>query len=685
MAYYERLRAEIPPTPRRPAADPGRRAEDRAASSTRASASSRSRTCKAAAEAGTPPRAQGHLRQRPSSGSSRESRSSSRAPGACCSTAPRRIVGRPRPRCSTARPASRGSCQAGSLRRRRETIGDLDLLVETDDPDGVLDRFTGLGHGRPGPRRGPDEGRVTLLRGPQVDLMVMPPGEAGTYLVHFTGSADHNVRLRGIARDRGWSLSEKGFLRIDEDGRAAAPVTRPSCARSRPRPRSTPSSTCRTSSPSCARTAGEIEAARAGRLPTLITLARPARRPAQPLRLDRRRPLDRGHGRGRPPARLRLPGPDRPLAEPGHRARPGSRTAWSSSARSSPSSTRGSRREEARRRRARRRRRPRRLPAAPRLRAGGPRRRRSSTTTTTSSPGSTSSSRRSTSPAASRAPSSPGATLNAIRSPHVDVIAHPSGRMIQTPRRPRPRLGRGVRGRRATGTALEINGSPHRLDLAAERARRAVDVGCLLSIDSDAHRTEELDYVRWGDRPGAPGMGRARDTCSTRAPRDELLAWVAGQAGPRVSRGAVDRIHRADDLARRRLARRGARPSRARRCRGRRWSRSPARVEPADAFLVAGLLPVVDAARGRRRCSASGRATRRPYRGAHPVPAVADGRRRGGDPPRAGGAAAGPRARSGSPSLARPDASRSSCALLGQRPSADRDRPVARCCVDRCS
>ena len=49
-----------------------------------------------------------------------------------------------------------------------------------------------------------------------------------------------------------------------------------------------------------------------------------------------------------------------------------------------------------------------------------------------------------------------------------------------------------------TGTALEMNGSPHRLDLSVERARRAVEVGCILSIDSDAHHTRELDYVRWG-------------------------------------------------------------------------------------------------------------------------------------------------------------------------------------------
>ena len=65
---------------------------------------------------------------------------------------------------------------------------------------------------------------VRLLRGPQVDLMIMPVGEAGTYLVHFTGSKEHNVRLRARARDMGWSLSEKGFLRIGEDGQ---PLTGP--------------------------------------------------------------------------------------------------------------------------------------------------------------------------------------------------------------------------------------------------------------------------------------------------------------------------------------------------------------------------------------------------------------------------------------------------------------------------
>ena len=142
---------------------------------------------------------------------------------------------------------------AGSFRRKKETIGDLDLLVETDAPGLVLDTFTGLGVVDHIVNRGPYKAAVRLLRGPQVDLMVMPPGEAGTYLIHFTGSKEHNVKLRARARDRGWSLSEKGYLRIDENGE---PLTG-DAAELRTFPTEQEAYaflTCRTSSPSCART-----------------------------------------------------------------------------------------------------------------------------------------------------------------------------------------------------------------------------------------------------------------------------------------------------------------------------------------------------------------------------------------------------------------------------------------------
>ena len=117
-------------------------------------------------------------------------------------------------------------------------------------------------------------------------------------------------------------------------------------------------------------------------------------------------------------------------------------------------------------------------------------------------------------------------TLNAIRSPHVDVLAHPSGRMIQARDDLDLDWDTVFEAAAATGTALEINGSPHRLDLAPGRARRAVELGCLLSIDSDAHRTTELDYVRWGVDQARRAWVEARHVVNTRS-RGELLAWAA--------------------------------------------------------------------------------------------------------------------------------------------------------------
>jgi DNA polymerase (family 10) len=117
-------------------------------------------------------------------------------------------------------------------------------------------------------------------------------------------------------------------------------------------------------------------------------------------------------------------------------------------------------------------------------------------------------------------------TLNAIRSPHVDVIAHPSGRKIGE--RDDLDLDWEVIYAEAarTGTALELNGSPPRLDLAVERARRAVAVGCVVAIDSDAHDIKELDYVRWGISQARRAWVGPADVVNTRS-RADLLSWAA--------------------------------------------------------------------------------------------------------------------------------------------------------------
>jgi DNA polymerase (family 10) len=118
--------------------------------------------------------------------------------------------------------------------------------------------------------------------------------------------------------------------------------------------------------------------------------------------------------------------------------------------------------------------------------------------------------------------------LNAIRNPHVDVIAHPAGRMIGT----RDDLDLdwdSVYAEAArTGTALEMNGSPHRLDLSAERARHAVELGCLLTVDSDAHKVAEFGFLEWGISQARRAWVEPRNVLNTRS-RADLLHWLANR------------------------------------------------------------------------------------------------------------------------------------------------------------
>ena len=73
--------------------------------------------------------------------------------------------------------------------------------------------------------RGPHKAAVDLRRGPQVDLMTLPPGATGSYLVHFTGSNAHNVRLRGMPANGGGACRRRGSCRLDIDGQALTGTT----------------------------------------------------------------------------------------------------------------------------------------------------------------------------------------------------------------------------------------------------------------------------------------------------------------------------------------------------------------------------------------------------------------------------------------------------------------------------
>ncbi|MFA5869213.1 MAG: DNA polymerase/3'-5' exonuclease PolX [Candidatus Bathyarchaeia archaeon] len=106
---------------------------------------------------------------------------------------------------------------AGSYRRRRETIGDLDLLVASDDPDAASARFVAMPPVERVVSHGSTKSTVFLRGHLQVDCRVIPPEAYGAALQYFTGSKDHNVKLRTIGVKAGYKLNEYGLFRREDD------------------------------------------------------------------------------------------------------------------------------------------------------------------------------------------------------------------------------------------------------------------------------------------------------------------------------------------------------------------------------------------------------------------------------------------------------------------------------------
>lgn len=97
---------------------------------------------------------------------------------------------------------------AGSARRYRDDVGDLDVLVATDDPEPVTAAFLALDDVASTSGSGGTKTSVTTHTGLQVDLRVVPPASFGAAMIYFTGSKAHNIRLRQRALERGWTLNE---------------------------------------------------------------------------------------------------------------------------------------------------------------------------------------------------------------------------------------------------------------------------------------------------------------------------------------------------------------------------------------------------------------------------------------------------------------------------------------------
>jgi DNA polymerase (family 10) len=398
-----------------------------------------------------------------------------------------------------AQPGAQKGVVAGSLRRARPTIGDVDLLVCAADEYAVpiISSFTKMDEVARVLGEGDTRSAVELHNGLQVDLRILPPERWGTALQYFTGSQAHNIKTRGIAQARGLQLNEWALTPTNGD----------------------PEILCATEEevyqhlgmsyipPEIREDWGEIEAAQQGRIPKLIELA--------DIRADLHMHTVWSDGKltVREMAEAALARGREYIVITDHSQ--GATIANGLSVERLLAQAEEVRRVDADMR-------PFRVfhGTEMEIRADGTldfpdevlekldfviaslhvglRQPRVQVT---------------------------ARLLNALRNPHVDLIGHPRGQLIPDREGADLDMDMVFEAAKQNGTALEINANPHRLDLEAGYARRAAELGIPISINTDAHRAEEMDLMRFGILTARRGWLTADSVINTWS-LDQFLAWV---------------------------------------------------------------------------------------------------------------------------------------------------------------
>lgn len=384
---------------------------------------------------------------------------------------------------------------AGSLRRRKSTIGDIDLLVAAMDAEPVMRAFAALPLVAEVSLSGPTKTSVILRNGLQADLRVLPVERYGSLLQYFTGSKEHNVHLRGLAQEMGLSLSEYGFKQGEEEilcpeeedvyRTLGLPWIPPELREDR----------------------GEIEAAQAGRLPHLVeeadilgdlhahtewsdgaasleTMAEAARRKgyrylvisdhSQGLGIARGLMADRLWEQRAEIQRLNseytdftlLHGVEVEIRGDGTLDLPDEVLSELDVVIASVHSGLRQPREEITAR-----------------------------------------------------------VVRAMQNPHVDIIGHPLGRILGQRDETAIDVETLLRVAAETGTALEVNAIPLRLDLDDIHIRRAIGMGVRLAINSDAHNPTGLNAMTFGVATARRGWAERKDILNT-LPVDEMRAQL---------------------------------------------------------------------------------------------------------------------------------------------------------------
>jgi len=383
----------------------------------------------------------------------------------------------------------------GSVRRRQETIGDLDFIATASDPAKAMEAFTKLPEAKETIERGREMTTIRLANGMHADLMVVPDDAYGAILHHFTGDKQHNILLRLLAKKKGLKLDEFGLFRgkkriaarTEEEiyAKLGLPFIEPEL---------------RTGE-------GEIEAALAGELPKLIPygsvrgdlqvqtswtdgaasiekMAEEARK----LGLDYMAVTD--HTK-----RLTMMGglDEKRLAKQGREIDALNRK------RKGFTVLKGSECD---------------------ILKDGSLDLKDEALASLDFVGASIHSFFNLSGAAQTA-----RMIAAMKNPNVDCIFHPTGRKINS----RPPYDLDIlavlKAAKATGTAMEIDAYPDRSDLRDEHVRMAVKLGVKLIIDTDAHHPSHLRWMDLGVAIARRGWAEKKDVLNTR-PLKELMKWL---------------------------------------------------------------------------------------------------------------------------------------------------------------
>lgn len=389
---------------------------------------------------------------------------------------------------------------AGSLRRMRATVGDLDLLAAAAESGPVMGAFTSHPDVIHVLSQGETKASVEFSHNLRAQLWVHPPERFGSALQYATGSKDHNVRLRELALKQGLSLSDQSFLKSDGSEILCATEAEVYTTLGLP-----------WIPPELREDRGEVQAAREDRLPRLIT--------AGDIRAELHAHTTWSDGKLtiRQLSEAAMQRGLKVLAITDHSGSLGIAGGLSAE------DLEVQRREIDQVQKE--------LGDSIRLLQGCEVEIRADGALDFSDKvlhkldlviASLHTSLRQPRQKVT------GRLLNAIRNPHVDIIGHPTGRMIPAREGADLDMDAVFAAASESGVALEINAHPSRLDLDDIYARRAAEMGILLSVNTDAHTASDMDMLQFGIATARRGWVEVPTVINTWK-TDSLLSWLAAR------------------------------------------------------------------------------------------------------------------------------------------------------------